>query len=248
MSWESLSTRLSNLPNVLAGPLLRKVTPDSVTVWFALQKKATVTLTVLDKGDNRVIGGSRDSIAVGKNLHIVAVTADRLPSEQQLVENVVYKYEAVFVYPATPTTPASTDHSIAEATANAWLAYHPSYDKPSFCMPPQDINQLRIIHGSCRKPSGDGQDALAMVDSLIAQTAQTPLQRPHQLLLTGDQIYADDVAASLLLLLTDAATVLLGWDEVLPTAPPSPHPFWCRSRSASYSATQGSARRTSTAT
>jgi hypothetical protein len=31
----------SGLPHVLAGPLLRKVTPDSVTVWFALQKKAT---------------------------------------------------------------------------------------------------------------------------------------------------------------------------------------------------------------
>src|SRR4029077_5694127 len=41
------------------------------------------------------------------------------------------------------------------------------------------------------------------------------LARPHQLLLTGDQIYADDVAASLLMVLSDAAHVLLGWKEQL---------------------------------
>src|SRR5262245_57234769 len=32
----------------------------------------------------------------------------------------------------------------------------------------------------------------------------------------GDQIYADDVGASLLLLLTDASDVLLGWQETMP--------------------------------
>ena len=34
--------------------------------------------------------------------------------------------------------------------------------------------------------------------------------------MTGDQIYADDVAASLLVMLTDAAAGLLGWNEELP--------------------------------
>ena len=37
-------------------------------------------------------------------------------------------------------------------------------------------------------------DMLFMLDDLIAQTAETPTSRPHQLLMTGDQIYADDVA------------------------------------------------------
>ena len=36
------------------------------------------------------------------------------------------------------------------------------------------------------------------------------------MLLTGDQIYADDVAASLLMVLSDAAHVLLGWKEQIP--------------------------------
>jgi hypothetical protein len=42
------------------------------------------------------------------------------------------------------------------------------------------------------------------------------LERPHQLFLTGDQIYADEVADVLLVALTDAGDTLLGWKEELP--------------------------------
>ena len=42
MSWERLATRLNSLPRVLAGPMLRKVTPESVNVWFALRLPARV--------------------------------------------------------------------------------------------------------------------------------------------------------------------------------------------------------------
>ena len=55
-----------------------------------------------------------------------------------------------------------------------------------------------------------------MLDELIEQTASNALSRPHQLLMTGDQIYADDVAVSLLIMLTDAGAALLDWKELLP--------------------------------
>ena len=45
---------------------------------------------------------------------------------------------------------------------------------------------------------------------------QEPQKRPHQLFLTGDQIYADDVADVLLFMLMDASETLLGWSEKLP--------------------------------
>src|SRR5262249_52444920 len=81
---------------------------------------------------------------------------------------------------------------------------------------PNDLNQLRLMHGSCRKAHGPSRDALAILDDLIAQAAQNGTQRPHQLLLTGDQIYADDVADTLLLALSDAGETLLGWHELMP--------------------------------
>ena len=88
---------------------------------------------------------------------------------------------------------------------------------PTFSLPPQDLNRLRIIHGSCRKPHGEGLDALPALDAMIATTWRDPLRRPHQLFLTGDQIYADDVADMLLAMVTDAGNTLLGWQELAVT-------------------------------
>ncbi len=55
-----------------------------------------------------------------------------------------------------------------------------------------------ILHGSCRKPHYDGSDALAQVDNLIANSFDNEKERPDLLLMTGDQIYADDVAGPML--------------------------------------------------
>ncbi|WP_233252280.1 alkaline phosphatase family protein [Saccharospirillum sp. MSK14-1] len=55
-----------------------------------------------------------------------------------------------------------------------------------------------LLHGSCRKPHYPSKDALARADDVLADTLDTPEQRPALLMLTGDQIYADDVAGPML--------------------------------------------------
>jgi hypothetical protein len=186
MAWAWLSTTIDTKPRVLAGPLLRKVTPETATVWLALRKPGRVTLKVLDPGGLRMLEGTRHTIAVGAKLHIVAVTATRQPPAAPLVENVVYRYDLTFAFDDNLSTDLGT------ATGNALLAY-PPFDKPTFCLPPKDLNSLRLMHSSCRMPHGNGTDALPLVGQLLSQTAATPLDRPQQLLLMGDQIYADDV-------------------------------------------------------
>ena len=68
------------------------------------------------------------------------------------------------------------------------------------------MTDLRIVHGSCRRPHANVPDLLADLDGLIEKARTNGLERPHQLFMTGDQIYADDVATSLLHLATDAET------------------------------------------
>jgi len=87
---------------------------------------------------------------------------------------------------------------------------------PSFALPPSDLTKLRIFQGSCRKPHAPGIDALSILDDALVATHDKPLDRPHQLFLTGDQIYADDVGAALLKELTAVGTQLLGWTETIP--------------------------------
>ncbi|MBP8805455.1 MAG: hypothetical protein KBG48_06635 [Kofleriaceae bacterium] len=87
---------------------------------------------------------------------------------------------------------------------------YPPYLLPTFSLCPDNLEDLRLFHGSCRKPHASGPDSFAVLDSLIRQSVTTPNGRPHQLILSGDQIYADEVADLLLMMLTDAGAVLVG--------------------------------------
>jgi hypothetical protein len=108
---DKLQTQLPGLPLILAGPILRRVTDSSVTVWVALQKAANVTLQVRSAaGASAGDQVTQPTIAVGRFLHIVAVTA-----QVSLTPGVIY----------------------------------PSYALPSFALPPAELNDLRILHGSC---------------------------------------------------------------------------------------------------
>jgi hypothetical protein len=200
---QMLKDRLATLPWVLAGPILRKVTSKRVTVWVALQEKATLTLSVTDDNNAEVAVGTLDTVAVGPNLHIGAVSAD--VKGDDLKEGIVYHYDIGFSNAQRTAQPAAT---LATGTNSASLGYGTA-TLPGFSLPPADLTKVRLIHGSCRMPHGSGADALALVDVLIGQSADNAAARPHQLLMTGDQIYADDVAAALLPLLTDAGDYLL---------------------------------------
>ncbi len=87
---------------------------------------------------------------------------------------------------------------------------------PSFVALPGAIDQLRLVHGSCRKSNGSGFDALAWLDDILEERhANIDGERPQQLYLTGDQIYADDVGACLLPMLNSLARDLVGPSEMI---------------------------------
>jgi len=86
---------------------------------------------------------------------------------------------------------------------------------PSFFIPSTLKN---LLHGSCRKPHGKctSADALSHGHSLMQKTHGNLNSRPAILLLTGDQIYADDVAISLKARLREEAVYLTGQAELMP--------------------------------
>ncbi|HEY9661492.1 MAG TPA: PhoD-like phosphatase, partial [Allocoleopsis sp.] len=249
MSWTPLSQRLSQLPLILAGPLLRRTEPGAVTVWLALRHACEVTLNIYptvdgegwliagrdsdeENGDRSpLLQGTRTTIAIGKHLHLVAVTAS--PTTTQLLQaGQIYAYDLEFRSINKPLNPAINPAinpanqeptwtlqtaltADSESAATVSISYF-DHHLPTFCLPPDNLNHLQIMHGSCRKLHGEGKDALAILDGLIAKSCTQANHRPHQLFLTGDQIYGDDVADPLLLALTEAGNTLLGWEEPLP--------------------------------
>lgn len=210
MGWTPLRQRINELPLVLAGPILRRTEPDSVTVWVALKANRHVTLTIFDENHNFLFESTRTTARIGINLHVVAVTAKA--SSNILISGENYLYDLHFGNGELLSSPG-----ILTAAGSLQDITYPQYTLPSFALPPSDLRDLRIIHGSCRKPHGESLDALAAVDKMIEEALQIePKKRPHQLFLTGDQIYADDVADVLLFMLMDASETLLGWSEKLP--------------------------------
>lgn len=236
------TVQLVDLPLVLVGPMLRRVDPGSVSVFLALRESRKVTLRVYGTDASgtqpmMVQSGTMWTVKLAEHVHVVTVTA----TDSSLAPGTIYYYQLYFgAYSrdggAVPETAddlfspgifvTKADPAGARKATEAALLYPPASSSPgssgphssgaprlpSFATPPADLNQLRIIHGSCRKPHGGGLDMLSALDPMIADVVTDPLKRPHQLLLTGDQIYADDVADGLLALI-DANAGLLGFPE-----------------------------------
>jgi hypothetical protein len=229
MAWRSLKHRLDQLPLLLAGPILRRTESDAVTVWMALKESCRVTLKVYELDDcnflvtsQPTLKGVRSTVYLGQHLHIVAITA-RLTEGDRLHPGRIYAYDLNFDTSISASPPSGKHYTLQQALQSPELpSVNISYfdhQLPTFALPPDDLNQLRIVHGSCRKPHGSGRDALPILDDLIAQYSGSANERPHQLFFTGDQIYGDDVADPLLWMLTDAGDTLLGWKESLPLTP-----------------------------
>ena len=66
----------------------------------------------------------------------------------------------------------------------------------------------KLLHGSCRKPHHQSGDALLRIDELLEETREKPKARPALLMMTGDQIYADDVVGPMLFAVHQAIALL----------------------------------------
>jgi hypothetical protein len=232
MPWMPLAERFSNLPLILAGPILRRVEPGSVTVWLALKEARTVTLCIYSKNEEgnliRQIMGTRKTVRLGDYLHLVAVTAHAASEDKQLAGGSLYYYDLFFqkTDEQEPHGPSTADHLatpgiLIRNPSSADLLHrlvYPGHPLPNLVVPPEDLNGLHLLHGSCRKPHGTGKDMLAALDVILETKLHNATKRPQHLFLTGDQIYADDVAAPLLFTLIDAGNFLFtgNKEEILP--------------------------------
>ena len=241
MAWTSIADRLNlpqddanAIPLVLAGPIIRKTTKNEVSVWIALKHQAIITFEVYEKeGYTPVLtpdsnSPSASTIKLGEFLHVALLTLDGL----NLSEDTIYYYNLFFESIQSNISPNPwIDSSNLETTnldslnvlkigttsLDDSIINYPTNDLPSFVIPTSDLNKLKVVHGSCRKSHGgqnaESPDALGALDQMLFISNNDAQNRPHQLVLTGDQIYSDDVSEILLFLLEDAAQSLLGWTE-----------------------------------
>jgi subtilisin family serine protease len=209
-------TPAPKLPLILAGPIVRRAQPDAVWFWIACSQEitdCTPTIAVYnidgslnaDLTRRMVLEPARPQVVrLGAQLWAALVAAR--PTNLTFGDDWIYGYDLAIAHPNATTSTALTLPDIA---------YKP-FDRPTFQL--RSSTEDRIAHGSCRRPGAWGFDASVVFDKWVAREAWVGLKgkRPSALFLTGDQIYADDVAYPLFLAVRRLASDIFGYDEQLP--------------------------------
>ncbi len=197
--------------NILCGPILRSTTTKSICVWIALDSSKKLTLQILDL-DKNVVGRSDPAelessfFQLGTGLYVYLLQARPTNTQGEFDKNSRYRTHKLYHYQLTNET-STID------LEKAGLTYG-GHKHPIFHIPEKLTS---VLHGSCRKPHGDtSDDCLTVGDDLLSNHHSDIENRPDLLLMTGDQIYADDVEPSLLYVLREQAETLMGRAETLP--------------------------------
>ena len=170
------------MPQVIAGPIVRKVTSTECHIWVVTSNADSPTLNL--SANEVVVSGNcqRETIRVGKYafIHLLSFT-----SSEPFDDTARIGYSLSFSDDAQQASWENEQRGLL-------------YDgQSSLCFHYTETPET-ILHGSCRKPHFHSDDALAQVDVLHKNAFKKQNDFPDLLLMTGDQIYADDVAGPML--------------------------------------------------
>ena len=183
-------------------------------MWLATSRPVTVQGEILSlasggggDGPRRLGRGGGRRVRLGLRLfvHLVSIQPD--PAVGAFPSNELLGYDLLVSDDAASGPPRRLgDLGLLAGPRAVTLGDLPL---PSFFLPARSA-ALNLLHGSCRLLHGHGEDALVAADELLAERAHDLNCRPSALVLTGDQIYGDEVAGPLIGHLTRLGAELLG--------------------------------------
>lgn len=194
-----------DLPPLLAGPLLRCVEPRRIALWLATSRPMRVRIDLhLHDGRTSSPRVTLHDMRAGSRLHLLLI---RLELDEALPAGHWIGYRVWW------SDPDADPAAWTDATEPA-LCY-PGQETPGFVFQPR---VAAVLHGSCRKPHHPGGDGLVRADRHLQQCLASPADHawPSALVLSGDQVYCDDVAGPMLRAIHRLIARLGLPEEVLP--------------------------------
>ncbi|MGB0893222.1 MAG: alkaline phosphatase D family protein [Parashewanella sp.] len=173
---------LKNLPLVIAGPILRHCDKDNFTLWFVTSKPVS-DLTVLFSEDLNDVKISLNSnqihhVPLGQRAHQYLI---------QLAQDDLFPVDRQINYQIFDDQGQNILSHIGDLT-------YADHQQPHFII---KSNIDNLLHGSCRNPHHESNDALVTADAHISEHLNVA-DRPALLMMSGDQVYVDDIAAPML--------------------------------------------------
>ncbi|WP_052124255.1 alkaline phosphatase D family protein [Ureibacillus manganicus] len=205
-------------PELLAGPIIRRVDLTQAYIWIATSKKYNIRaecFSITTRYEGNVYDKIRTSskvqrVSFGENLHIhlIKITPRRPFKTNQLIGYNLHfknKKESFDLDDLGLLNPVSKNSIV-----------YGSLKYPTFYIGNNDSNlATKFLFGSCRKPHGEGEDTLSYGDQLLEEHCRNVTQRPEAIFLMGDQIYADDIPDVLFRPIQKLSNALIGKNEDL---------------------------------
>ena len=169
------------LDNILAGPILRRLSTKKLVLWWVSPQSCRGQFQCYIDDQSVVnVALDKDSVSeyrVGANavIHLLDIEID-LPIDTYI------EYDLLL----------DTERGIEPLAKSIPHLMYDGKSRPSFIIQPHITN---ILHGSCRNPHAGCEDSLLAGDAMISNALNDSEARPSLLMMSGDQIYADHVAA-----------------------------------------------------
>lgn len=191
---------------IIAGPIIREATQKSVTFWMVLSADLPIQAEIKNAAGSLVYkkeltNREQQRVQVGLHAFVVLIT---LKPEEDL--SLAERYHYQFYLTGKDGIKRSLNELLPDIV-------YPSQASPSFVIKREVSN---LLHGSCRKPHHDSADGLVEIDSVIEQALENPELQPDMLIMSGDQVYNDDVAGPMLVAIHNTIEHLGLFHEDLP--------------------------------
>ncbi len=203
----SANTPTRKTENVLAGPMLRRLESRRIVFWLATREPCAWRLSIKDIKNGAALVPNATPVRIGRHcfLYLLDFVLDSdLPTDQALPYDLQWQKESA----------GETENWVS---IREWA--------PDLCQDGHDLPQFvkrtrlaSVLHGSCRKPHYPCEDGLVAADHWLNLKANDPASWPAFLMLTGDQVYVDDVAGPMLTAIHELIEELGLYDEQIEEA------------------------------
>lgn len=173
---------------ILAGPILRRVTPQQLVFWWVSSRPLRGDIAFYEGKTARLLfqnpldEPAQTCIQIGERAFVSLLN---VVPPKPLPVGVLLEYDLLL----------KTEDGANNLASLLPSLLYPGETRPSFVIKTQLDH---VLHGSCRKAHHPGKDALRRLDEELETAWEDPKARPALLMMTGDQIYADDVAGPML--------------------------------------------------
>ncbi len=164
---------------------MRRLQPTQLVLWLVTREPLNADLKIYvgdTLKDSQHCASITQSVQVGSFAYIHLINYQ---TEQPLPENSWLGYDLH----------CTVNNEVKNLKALQPELLYPEENFPTFVLKTR-LDQ--VLHGSCRKPHYPSDDALLRVDEALANSQQNLEERPALLMMSGDQVYVDDVAGPML--------------------------------------------------